>query len=297
MKTVSVAIVVLTHDNLKDTVECLESVARLEYASFETVLVDNHSTDGSIEAILARFPQLPCVRNDSNLGVAGGRNTGWAWVERNVRCDYVFFLDNDVVLRPDSLARLVRALEAHPEVGITCAKAYTAPPSDTIMSVGLTANLYTGYITDVGSGEKDVGQYDTPRYVSACGGFAWLVRAELFRDLGGLDDAFNPYGWEDVDLGYRALKRGYRSWCEPAAVIHHKGCKIGRGYVPHYEKYKVKHYFLFLARHASPFQKLTCAVCIPFRAASSVLRLIVRGKGNVLGSHLSGAFESLRRGR
>ena len=297
MKTASVAIVVLTHNNLKDTVECLESVTRLEYPSFETVLVDNHSTDGSIETIRARFPDLSCVRNAANLGVAGGRNTGWAHVEQNTRCDYVFFLDNDVIVRPDSLAHLVRALEAHPEVGIVCAKAYTAAPSKTIMSVGLTVNLYTGYVADVGSGEKDVGQYDTPRYVSACGGFAWLVRASLFRELGGLDNAFNPYGWEDVDLGYRALKRGYRSWCEPAAVIYHKGCKIGRGYVAHYEKYKVKHYFLFLARHASLPQKLACAACIPFRVAASAVRLIVQGKGNVLGSHLSGAFESLRRGR
>ena len=295
MKTTSVAVVVLTHNDFKDTVECLESVARLDYPSFQVLLVDNHSTDGSIEKILARFPALDCVRNGANRGVAGGRNDGWRYVERHIQCDFVLFLDNDVVLRPDTLTHLVRVLETHPDVGIVTGKTYTAPPSDTIMSVGLTVNLYTGYVADVGSGEHDAGQYDSPREVSACGGFAWLTRAAVFRDLGGLDEAFNPYGWEDVDLAYRARKRGYRSWCEPSAVLNHKGCKIGRGYVPQYEKYKVEHYFLFLSRHASALQKLTCAVCIPFRAAASVMKLLLRGQGSVLRSHLSGAISSLRR--
>jgi GT2 family glycosyltransferase len=292
---VPVAVIVLTHNNLRDTVECLESVARLAHPSFETILVDNHSTDGSIEEIAARFPAIHHVRNGANLGVAGGRNAGWEFAARHFDSDYYFFLDNDTVVEPESLSRLVAALDAHPDVGIACGKAYTAPPSRTIMSVGLRVNLYTGYISDIGGGEADEGQYDAAGYVSACGGFAFLVRARLFAELGGLANEFNPYGWEDVDFGYRALRKGFRSYCEPRAVVYHKGCKIGRGYVPHYEKYKVKHYFLFLSRHANPVQKLTCAAVIPFRAAVSVLRLIARGKGRVLLSHLSGAFESATR--
>ncbi len=293
MKRVSVAVIVLTHNKLEDTLECLESVAKLDYPSFETVLVDNHSTDGSIEKIIARYPGMRCVRNADNLGVAGGRNAGWEYVARNLESDYLFFLDNDVVLTPDSLSRLVRVLESHGDVGIACGKTYTAPPSNTIMSVGLSVNLYTGFITDIGGGETDTGQFENAGYVSACGGFAFLVRTPLFRELGGLANEFNPYGWEDVDLGYRALKRGFRCYYEPKAVIYHKGCKIGRGYVALYEKYKVKHYFLFLSRHTSALQKLTCAVIIPFRSAWYLARLVFRGHGKVLASHLSGALESV----
>lgn len=293
MKEVSVAVVVLTYNKLEDTLECLESVVRLDYPSFETILVDNHSTDGSIEKIVARFPGIHCVRNAENFGVAGGRNAGWEFVSKNLSCDYLFFLDNDVVLTPDSLTRLVKVLEARAEVGIACGKTYTAPPSSTIMSVGLTVNLYTGFITDIGGGERDAGQFDDAGYVSACGGFAFLVRTPLFRELGGLANDFNPYGWEDVDLSYRALKRGFRCYYEPKAVIYHKGCKIGRGYIALYEKYKVKHYFLFLSRHTNAVQKLTCAIVIPFRAAWYVVRLIFRGHGKVLSSHLSGALETV----
>jgi GT2 family glycosyltransferase len=153
-------------------------------------------------------------------------------------------------------------------------------------------NLYTGYITDIGSGEKDTGQYGEPRYVAACGGFAFLTRARMFRELGGLADEFNPYGWEDVDFAFRALRRGHRCYYTPKAVVWHKGCKIGRGYVPLYEKYKVKHYFLFLSRHANRLQKLTCAVVIPFRLAWLVVKMIARGNGRILFSQLSGALEN-----
>jgi len=297
MRRVSVAVIVLTHNKLEDTLECLESVAKLDYPSFETILVDNHSTDGSLEKIAARYPRIRCVRNRENLGVAGGRNAGWDYVEKHLSPDYLFFLDNDVVVDPASLAHLVRTLEDRPDAGIACGKAYTAPPSSTIMSVGMKVNLYTGFITDIGGGERDVGQYEHGGFVSACGGFAFLIRSVLFRDLGGLANEFNPYGWEDVDLSYRAREAGFSCYYSPRAVIYHKGCKIGRGYVPLYEKYKVRHYFLFLSRHASVIQKLTCAVVIPFRAAISVLNLFFRGHGSVLGSHLRGALEGLFAGR
>ncbi|MGH8222864.1 MAG: glycosyltransferase family 2 protein [Woeseiaceae bacterium] len=293
MKNISVAVIVLTHNNLQDTLECLDSVSRLRYSSFEIVLVDNYSTDGSIEEITARHAAIHYVRNAENLGVAGGRNSGWHYVSRHFSCDYLFFLDNDTVVHPGSLSFLVQTLEEHPEVGIVCGKTYTAPPSETIMSVGLKVNLYTGFIADIGGGEKDEGQYENAGYVSGCGGFAFLTRATLFRELNGLANEFNPYGWEDVDLSFRALKTGFRCYYDPRAVIYHKGCKIGRGYIPLYEKYKVKHYFLFLARHTSAIQKLTCSIIIPFRVASSVVNLILRGNGNILFSHLSGAFESV----
>lgn len=296
MKSVSVAVIVLTHNNLKDTLECLDSVLQLRHPSFEVVLVDNHSTDGSIEMIAARHKAIYYVQNTDNLGVAGGRNSGWQYVTQQFSCDYLFFLDNDAVVHPDSLLHLVQTLEADPTVGIACGKTYTAPPSETIMSVGLKVNLYTGFISDIGGGEKDEGQYETAGYVDACGGFAFLTRTALFRELNGLANEFNPYGWEDVDLSYRALKKGYRCFYNPKAVIYHKGCKIGRGYIPLYEKYKVKHYFLFLSRHTNAVQKLTCAIIIPFRVAALVIKLILRGKGNILlFSHLSGAVESVFR--
>jgi len=198
------AVIVLTYDNFDDTVECLDSVLESSYANFQIVLVDNYSTDGSIEKLRARYPTIHHLQNERNLGVAGGRNAGWRYVRERIAADVLLFLDNDTVVRPATLATLVCHLEEHPESAIACAKTYTAPPSTTIMSAGMSVNLFTGAIGDVGSGEEDVGDYDEPRTVDACGGFGFIVRSSVFEDCAGLDEDYNPYGWEDVDFCLRA---------------------------------------------------------------------------------------------
>jgi GT2 family glycosyltransferase len=163
------------------------------------------------------------------------------------------------------------------------------------MSAGMRINLYTGVVTDIGTGEWDSGQYDTSGYVAACGGFGFMVRAGTFAECGGLDEAFNPYGWEDVDFNLRARKKGYRCYYAPDAILYHKGCRIGRGYVQLYEKYKVKHYFRLIFRHTSVFQKLCCAVCVPARAAMKALGLVARGEVRTVMSQLHGVMESVLR--
>lgn len=292
-----VAVVILTYDNFEDTVECLDSVLKSRFPDVEIVLVDNHSTDGSIEELRARYPAIHHVQNESNLGVAGGRNAGWAYARNVVAPEILFFLDNDTVVEPDTLGTLVWYLDSNPDAGIVCAKCYTAPPSNTIMSAGMTVNLYTGQIDDAGCGEEDFGQFDTPRVVAACGGFCFMVKHSVFEDCGGLDEDYNPYGWEDVDFCLRACQKGYLCHYVPNAIVYHKGCKIGRGYVPLYEKLKTKHYFLLLSRHTSAVQKACWGMMISLRGLFLLARLIMSGKGRIAAAQLSGAYEMLASSR
>ena len=118
-----------------------------------------------------------------------------------------------------------------------------------------------------------------------------MVKHEVFEECSGLDNGFNPYGFEDVDLCRRFLEKGYRCYYVPLATLHHKGCIIGRGYVPLYEQYKVKHLFRLLSRHTTFVQKLTCALCIPARATVHLLRHIARGELQAVVSQLRGALE------
>lgn len=288
-----VAIIVLTYDKFEDTVECLDSVLRSKFSDFEVVLVDNHSTDGSIEKLRERYPAVHHVGNDRNLGVAGGRNAGWAYTREHVAAEILLFLDNDTVVEPDTLGVLVSYLESNADAGILCAKCYTAPPSTTIMSTGMSVNLYTGAIGDVGSGERDVGQYNESKVVAACGGFCFLVRQSVFEDCGGLDEGYNPYGWEDVDFCLRARRMGYLCHYVPGAVVYHKGCKIGRGYVPLYEQYKTKHFFRLLLRHTTARQKVSWGTVIALRGLWVMCRLVVRGEGRIAAAQLKGAYDLL----
>jgi GT2 family glycosyltransferase len=206
---------------------------------------------------------------------------------------YLCFLDNDTVVGPATIRLLAECLNSHADVAVACGKAYTASPSTTIMSVGMTVNLYTGVVTDTGTGEADTGQYESPGYVAACGGFCFMVKHDVFRDCNGLDNSFNPYGFEDVDFCLRVRDKGYRCFYVPQAILYHKGCKIGRGFVLHYEKYKVKHLLLLLRRHATFVQKLTSAVLIPSRALLAILRLLAHGEFRVVAAQFRGAFESV----
>lgn len=288
-----VAVIVLTHNNLADTIECLDSVRESVYSKFDVLLVDNHSTDGSIEKIKSSYPDVHYQENSTNLGVAGGRNSGWRYVHKHFSADYLLFLDNDTVIMPDTLSLLAECLNSHPDVATACGKTYTAPPSNIVMSAGMHVNLYTGVVTDIGTGETDEGQYDAPGYVQACGGFGFMVKENAFRECAGLDEAFNPYGWEDVDFCLRAREKGYRCYYIPEATIYHKGCKIGRGYVLQYEKFKVKHYFRLLSRHTNFAQKLCCAIVVPVRGLVATVKLLARGEFRAVTSQLRGALESV----
>lgn len=293
MMQTRVAVIVLTFDNFGDTAECLASVLKSDYAAIDVVLVDNHSTDGSGERLRDQFPDLHHLRNDANLGVAGGRNSGWAFVREHLDAEILLFLDNDTVIEKNTITSLMGYLEQTPTAAILTPKAYTAPPSRTLMSAGMHANLWTGTINDIGSGQEDTGQFDEPRVVAAGGGFCFLVRRDVFEACDGLDNGYNPYGWEDVDLCLRAAQQGYNCHYVPDAIVYHKGCKIGRGYVPHYEKYKTRHYFRFLLRHTNVLQMACWSLFVAGRGAFGLARLIWRGEGRVAAAQLSGAYDVL----
>src|ERR1700752_218266 len=224
-----VIIIILNFNKKEDTLKCLESVFRLDYYPYKTVVVDNGSTDGSVEAISKTFPEVHLIRSNNNLGASGGRNLGIQYANKSFNYKYLFFLDNDTLVEDSSLPKLTEALKNDKEAGFAFPKAYRAPLSNIIMSVGIYVNLYTGSIYDMGAGETDQGQYNLPRYVHACGAFGFLAKKEVFSQIGCFDEIFNPYSWEDVDLSLRAGKRGFKILYVPEALIYHKGGKLVRG--------------------------------------------------------------------
>ena len=163
------------------------------------------------------------------------------------------------------------------------------------MSVGITANLYTGLVYDLGVGELDQGQYDEPREIDAAGGFAFMVRADLFRRLDAFDERYSPYGWEDVDFSLRARNLGYTIRYVPDARLVHKGTKAGRKPKAGYERHKIKNYLYLLKQHANPLQKLCCLFAVPVKGVYIVFQMIFSGNANVISSQFRGFFEGLRK--
>jgi GT2 family glycosyltransferase len=291
--TGSIAVIVLNYNKKPDLLEALESIYASDYPDFTVVVVDNDSSDGSADAVAEQFPQASLIRNPENSGVSKGRNTGWRYADENYSFEYVIFVDDDAVLTRDCLSKLVDAYRQFPEAGVLAGKAFTNFETNQLMSVGIRANFYTGLIFDMGVGEYDNGQYNEPREIDAAGGFAFMVRANLFRQLNAFDERFSPYGWEDVDFSLRAREKGYTVRYVPEARLCHKGTKAGRKPKAGYERYKIKNYLYLLKKHASPIQKICCLFAVPMKGVYVVFQMIFSGNANVITSQFRGFFEGL----
>lgn len=291
-----VAIIVLNRDRRDLLMGCLAAIRRLTWPQLVLLVVDNASSDGSAKAVVERFPDIPVLGLEHNLGVAGGRNAGLAQVMQHHRPDFVLFIDDDTLLAPDSVDHLVAAARQDAQIGLVAPKAYRRPGERTLISAGgMRFNPYIGAAWDVGGGEVDQGQYDTPHDVQACPGFAFFVRLTLFERLGAFDENLNPYGWEDVEFSLRAKAAGYRLVYAPQALVCHLGGRIGRGPVCAYEHYKARNMLRLLRRHATLPQLACLAVTLPARMVFKIGQELAKGNGSVVRAWLAAIFRSAPR--
>jgi hypothetical protein len=270
--------VLIVNRNKKDyLLRAIECVRASSYPHVETFVADDCSTDGSVDAVRSRYPTVTVLSSDTRRGAPGIRNDGIRIILANPDIRYVLFLDNDAFVQPDAIGQLVDAIRREPRIGVVAPKAFRNRSTRLLYSAGeLRVNLYTGIVRDVGAGEVDSGQHDTPRDIQSCASFAMLVRREVLEETAGFDEAFFPYGWEDVEFTLRARRHGYRIRYAPSAEVEHLGGKPGRGVVLDYEIAKTKNLFRLMARHATLFQWICFIFVLPFRAISLVFGRISR---------------------
>ena len=215
-----VDIIVLSYNGKEDTLECLESLRNLDYPNYRTTVVDNASADGSADAVADNFPEVNLIRSPVNLRFAGGNNLA---LKSTLKEDfqYALLLNNDVVCEPDFLSLMVNSAESRPDVGLAAPKIRYYQPREMLWFAGGSLNLKFAYMRHRGIGQMDRGQFDIPDTQDFLNGACLLVKAEVFRKTGLLDEDFFLYG-EDLDFCIRARKAGYTLWYEPSAIIYHK---------------------------------------------------------------------------
>ncbi len=111
-----VVIVVVTWNGLRDTLVCLVTLRRLDYADYQVVLVDNASQDGTLETIRRCFPEVEVIANAANTGYVHANNQGIAWALEH-SADWILLLNNDVIMEPGALAEMIRVGEETPTRG------------------------------------------------------------------------------------------------------------------------------------------------------------------------------------
>lgn len=258
--SVQVAVVILTYRQPELTLGVLDSLARCRGAEFRVLLRDNGSgaDDDTVRRVREAHPGVHVVAGAENLGVAGGRNAAAEKALEMWQSKYLLFLDNDMEVEPDFVAELARPLDEDPGLGQTQAKLLYMDDRGRINDGGGCRIVWwRGATESVGKGEIDRGQYDRPHPCQACCGGAMMVRASIFRALDGFDEAFNPFGPEDLDFSLRVQEAGWRNLYVPTAVAYHKVMHTGvAGYGEAYARNKVRSWFRLLRRHATLRERL-----------------------------------------
>jgi len=207
---------------------CFKALRRQSYSHLDIFLVDNDSTDESLELTRRDFPEVKIIELDQNLGYAGAVNRG---IEQSTG-EIIVALNNDTEVAPGWAQALVDALQAHPDAGIVASKMLLFDRRDTLHAAGDGFGT-DGIAINRGVWQKDEGQFDQDTYIfGGCGG-AVAYRRTMLDEIGLFDEDLFMY-LEDVDLNWRAQLAGYRAVFAPDAIVYHHLSATGGGSIASY---------------------------------------------------------------
>ena len=216
-KLPAVSIIVLNWNGLRYLGRCLDAIAAQTFQDYEVLVLDNNSTDGSVEDVPQRWPAFQMVRFSQNLGFAAGNNRG----AELARGRWIAFLNNDAFPEPEWLAHLFGAAQAHSAYSFFSSRLVYADDAERAQDTG---NIYhvSGFAwprdnnCPVQNAHLQGGEVFSP-----CAAAALYDRA-AFLEVGGFDEQFVSH-FEDVDIGFRLRLRGHRCLYVPEAVVAHVG--------------------------------------------------------------------------
>lgn len=240
MNNPKVSIIILNWNRLADILECLESVKKSDYLNYNIVVVDNASTDNSVNIIKNKFPDVVILTCEKNLGFAGGNNVGMKYAVKN-GAEYVWLLNNDTTIMPDTLVKIITTAEKSCSLGLVSPIIYYYSNPAEIEHCGanfdLKNYLFVNYVTlnKLNNIEKkNPGLFGT----------ALLIKQEVITSVGYLNEGYFAY-YEDVDYSWRALKAGYSNEVAVSAKVYHKAHKNNS----HAIKNVPRHFFYYTTRN------------------------------------------------
>jgi GT2 family glycosyltransferase len=290
----NVGIVILNRNGKALAERCLRSVMDSPYANKDIILVDNASTDGSVEYFRVRFPCLLILECNENLGITGGRNRGFREAVRRGN-DYVLSLDNDAYIDAHLIEELVAVAESDPRIGVLGPKAYSDDGSGKIQCAGGWITYTQNVCAERGLGETDRGQYDKVEAVDYFPGFGFMARREVFERLNFLDENLIGWGHDDTDFCIRASQLEYQVMYVPQAVMWHRGSATIGLYTPQ-KKYLEAINSVYLVRKHGNFKD--CLKYAFFAGFGLVYALAVqtpRGNHKAVFAKARGIWDGLRK--
>jgi len=231
--------------------DCFSSLLGTDYPNFEVVMVDNGSTDGSVEFVRYKYPQVHTIKTGRNLGYSGGFNIGLDYAFNKKEAEYVLVINNDVKVDKKVVSELLKVAETDEKIGFVTGKVYYFDRPDIFQTVGKKEDPIRWNGGHIGNKEKDVGQYDAVCERAFADDIFTLIRREMYKKTGGYDTTFFLQS-EEYDWQARAKNLGYKIMYTPYAKIWHKeSMTLGKA-SPLKAYYDARNPMLVILRHKSP---------------------------------------------
>lgn len=216
-----VAVIVLNYNGKQFLDDCLSSLKRQSLKDYQVWVLDNASSDDSIDYIKKRYPWVKVIENKRNDGTAEGSNVA----ARKTESEYIIFMSNDIKADKNCLKYLVETLDEDEKVGLCSSKLLRFDKDPVtgkfiIDNVGGRIDIY-GFPAAIGHNEIDSGQWNNLKEVFFSFGGSFIIRREVFEKIGEFDSKYFTLS-DDMDLSWRTWLAGYRVVVNPASFVHHK---------------------------------------------------------------------------
>lgn len=282
----SVAIVLLNWNSYQLTVECLESLEKLNYPDYHIFIVDNDSQDSSFEDLKKDYMMnkfnLPItfMQSGANLGFAGGNNVAIKKAYE-MGYPYIWMLNNDTVVEANSLSTLVEAISKDTKTGIVGSKILYYD-TDLIWYAGGTINTWTGKTKHLGYKERDIGQYNSSFQVDYVTGCSLLFKRELIDSIGLMQEDYFLY-YEETDWNIRAKQENWKIVYVPDSVVYHKVSISSGGednLSPYVEYYYIRNSYIMIRRTQSMAKIITATLLLFLKLIKSHLKILIKKQDN-----------------
>jgi GT2 family glycosyltransferase len=276
-----VLVIVLNWRHGQMTIECVRTVAEMDYPNLRVLLVDNGSADGSQETLRAALPQVDMLALPKNLGFAGGANAGLRWAAAR-GYQYALLLNNDAFPAADMLTCLMD--ETCSDIALLSPKIYYESQRECIWFAGGRQESRLLEMRETGQDQPDGPYWSVSRDVDYLVGTCLLVNLESVAKVGLLDEQFFMY-YEDLDWSIRLRQAGYRLRLVAAAHVYHRVSQSTGGIdTPLHRYYLARSSLLFFSRYRHLGSPGAIMLYRSLSALKTIIRLLLAGRtGSALG--------------
>jgi GT2 family glycosyltransferase len=263
-----VSIISVNYDEPEMTCQLLASIDKLKLTDIEIIIVDNGSPTKSPDIIKTKYPYVNLIISKENLGFAGGNNLGI----KEAKGEYLFFVNNDVIINDQTIKNLLLTFNDHNKIGLASPKQYQYGKDKVLEYAGATnINYVTGRNKTIGHNQVDKGQFNLPKETFYCHGAAMMVPKKIIKDIGMIPEKYFLY-YEEIEWCEIIRNKGYKIYYQPNAYIHHKvSGTVGQDSLLK-TYYLARNRILFMRRNKSifPFILFFMIISFPSRIFSYV---------------------------